>query len=72
MASSTLTAVCRYREVAYLDTDVGQAEFTPPGFVSLIIVDKVTPGNECIWILLMNFFVQKLYLYTTVFNFDPS
>ncbi|KAI4336066.1 hypothetical protein L6164_014642 [Bauhinia variegata] len=33
----------RYRKVAYLDTDVGQPEFTPPGFLSLTIVDKVTP-----------------------------
>ncbi|VFQ74568.1 unnamed protein product [Cuscuta campestris] len=31
----------RYRKVAYLDTDVGQAEFTPPGFLSLTIVDKM-------------------------------
>lgn len=33
----------RYKRVAYLDTDVGQAEFTPPGCLSLTIVDKVTP-----------------------------
>ncbi|KAI4343803.1 hypothetical protein L6164_011111 [Bauhinia variegata] len=33
----------RYRKVAYLDTDVGQPEFSPPGFLSLTIVDKVTP-----------------------------
>lgn len=33
----------RYRKVAYLDTDVGQPEFTPPGFVSLTLVDKLTP-----------------------------
>lgn len=31
----------RNRKVAYLDTDVGQAEFTPPGFLSLTIVDKM-------------------------------
>lgn len=42
------TLVCRYKKVAYLDTDVGQAEFTPPGFVSVTIIDKVTPGNESI------------------------
>ncbi|KAE9608478.1 putative polynucleotide 5'-hydroxyl-kinase [Lupinus albus] len=30
-------------KVAYLDTDVGQPEFTPPGFLSLTIVDRVTP-----------------------------
>ncbi|KAI9086502.1 hypothetical protein K1719_031586 [Acacia pycnantha] len=33
----------RYRKVAYLDTDVGQPEFTPPGFLSLTIIDEVTP-----------------------------
>ncbi|KAJ7945935.1 Polynucleotide 5-hydroxyl-kinase NOL9 [Quillaja saponaria] len=33
----------RYKKVAYLDTDVGQPEFTPPGLLSLTVVDKVTP-----------------------------
>ncbi|KAL5747313.1 hypothetical protein ACOSP7_024310 [Xanthoceras sorbifolium] len=33
----------RYRKVAYLDTDVGQPEFTAPGFLSLTVVDKLTP-----------------------------
>ncbi|XP_031261517.1 polynucleotide 5'-hydroxyl-kinase NOL9 [Pistacia vera] len=33
----------RYRRVAYLDTDVGQPEFTAPGFLSLTVVDKLTP-----------------------------
>ncbi|CAL5214661.1 unnamed protein product [Lathyrus oleraceus] len=33
----------RYKRVAYLDTDVGQPEFTPPAFVSLTIVHKITP-----------------------------
>ncbi|KAF3437137.1 hypothetical protein FNV43_RR19890 [Rhamnella rubrinervis] len=33
----------RYKKVAYLDTDVGQPEFTPPGFLSLTLVDKPTP-----------------------------
>ncbi|TKY73443.1 Polynucleotide 5'-hydroxyl-kinase NOL9 [Spatholobus suberectus] len=32
-----------YTRVAYLDTDVGQPEFTPPAFLSLTIVHKVTP-----------------------------
>ncbi|XP_012080165.1 polynucleotide 5'-hydroxyl-kinase NOL9 isoform X2 [Jatropha curcas] len=32
----------RYRKVGYLDTDVGQAEFTTPGFLSLTVVDKLT------------------------------
>ncbi|KAM6569841.1 hypothetical protein CsatB_017826 [Cannabis sativa] len=33
----------RYKKVAYLDTDVGQSEFTTPGFLSLTVVDKLTP-----------------------------
>ncbi|XP_047336602.1 polynucleotide 5'-hydroxyl-kinase NOL9 [Impatiens glandulifera] len=33
----------RYKKVAYLDTDVGQTEFTPPGFLSLTVIDKITP-----------------------------
>ncbi|KAA8540891.1 hypothetical protein F0562_024971 [Nyssa sinensis] len=33
----------RYKKVAYLDTDVGQTEFTPPGCLSLVVVDKITP-----------------------------
>ncbi|KAL1810288.1 hypothetical protein ACET3Z_027278 [Daucus carota] len=32
-----------YERVAYLDTDVGQTEFTPPGFLSLTVIDKITP-----------------------------
>lgn len=31
--------------MVYLDSDVGQPEFTPPGFLSLTLVDKLTPGN---------------------------
>ncbi|KAG5536758.1 hypothetical protein RHGRI_024255 [Rhododendron griersonianum] len=34
----------RYKRVAYLDTDVGQTEFTAPGCLSLTVVDKITPG----------------------------
>jgi hypothetical protein len=30
--------------VAYLDTDVGQPEFTPPGFVSLHVLEEQTKG----------------------------
>lgn len=37
--------VNRYKKVGYLDTDVGQPEFSPPGFLSLTVVDEVTPGN---------------------------
>ncbi|KAE9467321.1 hypothetical protein C3L33_00767, partial [Rhododendron williamsianum] len=33
----------RYKRVAYLDTDVGQTEFTAPGCLSLTVVDKITP-----------------------------
>ncbi|CAN0900728.1 Polynucleotide 5'-hydroxyl-kinase NOL9 [Linum grandiflorum] len=33
----------RYRRVGYLDTDVGQPEFTTPGFLSLTVVDELTP-----------------------------
>ncbi|KAL3655334.1 hypothetical protein CASFOL_001120 [Castilleja foliolosa] len=33
----------RHRKVAYLDTDVGQTEFTPPGLLSLTVIDKITP-----------------------------
>ncbi|KAK8465321.1 hypothetical protein PHAVU_009G054050 [Phaseolus vulgaris] len=33
----------KYAEVAYFDTDVGQPEFTPPAFLSLTVVHKVTP-----------------------------
>ncbi|XP_050221403.1 polynucleotide 5'-hydroxyl-kinase NOL9 [Mercurialis annua] len=36
------TLLHRYRKVGYLDTDVGQPEFTTPGFVSLTIVDQLT------------------------------
>ncbi|KAK3031750.1 hypothetical protein RJ639_036630, partial [Escallonia herrerae] len=32
----------RYKRVAYLDTDVGQTEFTPPGCLSLTVLDKLT------------------------------
>ncbi|KAK6153354.1 hypothetical protein DH2020_012993 [Rehmannia glutinosa] len=32
----------RHKKVAYLDTDVGQTEFTPPGLLSLTIIDKIT------------------------------
>ncbi|CAH2073140.1 unnamed protein product [Thlaspi arvense] len=34
----------RYKRVAYLDTDVGQPEFTPPGFLSLTVVDNSILG----------------------------
>ncbi|XP_044954230.1 polynucleotide 5'-hydroxyl-kinase NOL9-like [Hordeum vulgare subsp. vulgare] len=34
------TLIARYKRVAYLDTDVGQPEFTPPGFVSLHVLEE--------------------------------
>uniref|UniRef100_A0A0D9V150 Uncharacterized protein n=1 Tax=Leersia perrieri TaxID=77586 RepID=A0A0D9V150_9ORYZ len=34
------TLLPRYKKVAYLDTDVGQPEFTPPGFVSLHVLEE--------------------------------
>lgn len=37
------TLLSRYERVGYLDTDVGQPEFTTPGCVSLHIVNKQTP-----------------------------
>ncbi|KNA06160.1 hypothetical protein SOVF_183670 isoform B [Spinacia oleracea] len=37
------TFLPRYKRVAYLDTDVGQPEFTPPGCLSLTIIDEATP-----------------------------
>ncbi|XP_042497065.1 polynucleotide 5'-hydroxyl-kinase NOL9 [Macadamia integrifolia] len=37
------TFLQRYRKVAYLDTDVGQPEFTPPGCLSLTVINKLTP-----------------------------
>jgi len=49
----------KYTKVAYLDTDVGQPEFTPPAFLSLTIVHKVTPGmlvNLCLIFLHKIFF----------------
>lgn len=42
---SILSYWCRYKRVAYLDTDVGQTEFTAPGCLSLTVVDKITPGT---------------------------
>ena len=39
------TTRIQYLEIAYLDTDVGQPEFTPPGFLSLTVADKLSPGN---------------------------
>ncbi|XP_078164327.1 pre-mRNA cleavage complex II protein family isoform X2 [Carex rostrata] len=39
------TLLRRYKRVAYLDTDVGQPEFSPPGCISLHIVDDLIKGT---------------------------
>lgn len=36
--------ISRYRKVGYLDIDVGQPEFTPPGFVSLHVLEQQAKG----------------------------
>lgn len=39
--------------MAFLDTDVGQTEFTPSGLLSLTVVDKITPGTyACFYMFL--------------------
>lgn len=38
-----LLLATRCKKVAYLDTDVGQTEFTPLGLISLTVVHEVTP-----------------------------
>jgi polynucleotide 5'-hydroxyl-kinase GRC3/NOL9 len=35
---------CRHKKVAYLDTDVGQPEFTLPGCLSLHVLDEPITG----------------------------
>ncbi|KAI3997614.1 hypothetical protein MKX01_011031 [Papaver californicum] len=40
---NTLLENKRYDKVAYLDTDVGQPEFTPPGCLALTIIERQTP-----------------------------
>jgi len=40
-----LLLTTRCKKVAYLDTDVGQTEFTPPGLISLTVVYDITPGR---------------------------
>ncbi|XP_078164326.1 pre-mRNA cleavage complex II protein family isoform X1 [Carex rostrata] len=44
------TLLRRYKRVAYLDTDVGQPEFSPPGCISLHIVDDLIKdlGNSSV------------------------
>ncbi|XP_022136987.1 polynucleotide 5'-hydroxyl-kinase NOL9 [Momordica charantia] len=38
----------RYKKVIYLDSDVGQPEFTPPGFLSLTVVFKLDLSTPCL------------------------
>ncbi|KAL6008122.1 hypothetical protein ACLOJK_033628 [Asimina triloba] len=38
------TLLTRYKTVAYLDTDVGQTEFTTPGCLSLHLINEPSPG----------------------------
>jgi polynucleotide 5'-kinase involved in rRNA processing len=35
--------------VGYLDTDVGQPEFSPPGCLSFHVVDEALTGDEMRW-----------------------
>ncbi|KAL5729408.1 hypothetical protein ACHQM5_002368 [Ranunculus cassubicifolius] len=42
---NTLLQNPRYSAVAYLDTDVGQPEFTPPGCLSLNLITQPFPGT---------------------------
>ncbi|XP_047085473.1 polynucleotide 5'-hydroxyl-kinase NOL9-like [Lolium rigidum] len=44
------TLIGRYKRVAYLDTDVGQPEFTPPGFVSLHVLEEQTKDLTMIYL----------------------
>ena len=37
---------CRFEHVAYLDTDLGQPDFTPPGIVSLSVLDRPVLGQS--------------------------
>jgi hypothetical protein len=43
---------CRHKKVAYLDTDVGQPEFTLPGCLSLHVLDEPITGMY--WVPLPN------------------
>lgn len=36
----------RYGRVGYLDTDVGQPDFSPPGCVSLTLIQETIPGID--------------------------
>ncbi|XP_057952159.1 polynucleotide 5'-hydroxyl-kinase NOL9-like isoform X2 [Malania oleifera] len=40
LVNTFLSRSSKYERVAYLDTDVGQTEFAPPGCLSLSVIDK--------------------------------
>jgi polynucleotide 5'-hydroxyl-kinase GRC3/NOL9 len=50
----------RYKKVGYLDIDVGQPEFTPPGFVSLHIFEEKPKGVVFRFFSLKNILVSIL------------
>ncbi|KAK3211211.1 hypothetical protein Dsin_015917 [Dipteronia sinensis] len=56
----------RYRKIAHLDADVGQPEFTAPGFLSLTVVDKPTPG------ILIFIFCRSFYFGDVSSKRDPT
>ncbi|PKI63168.1 polynucleotide 5'-hydroxyl-kinase NOL9-like [Punica granatum] len=58
----------RYKKVAFLDTDVGQTEFTPPGILSLCIIDKPIPD---LTILCMKTPERCFFFGDTSSNRDP-
>lgn len=67
----------KYTKVAYLDTDVGQPAFTPPAFLSLTIVHKVTPGwflIPCLNLCRKTYFTIyfKIIHFFIYFRFDSS
>lgn len=82
MSISVLSYWCRYKRVAYLDTDVGQTEFTAPGCLSLTVVDKITPGTaqylfaknvvcvpDCSFLLIYcHFYFMMVYLNLLLIN----
>ena len=43
----------RYQNVGFLDTDVGQPELTPPGLLSLHLLDKPIAGMRICSLIFM-------------------
>lgn len=52
--------MCRYKRVGYLDTDVGQPEFSPPGCLSLHIIGENILGTFVSCSLSFWFFIDLL------------